>query len=86
MSQMLSCPLSGILLSSFVLQACEEEAEGESTPDPAPEYTPAGRALKQKMYVFFRAFLLLPAPKVFAFVATDREPYRRPHLACIFFK
>ncbi len=86
MSQMLSCSLSGILLSSFVLQACEEEPEGESTPDPAPEYTPAGRALKQKMYVLFRAFLLLPAPKVFAFVATDREPCRRRHLAYMFFK
>ncbi|CAK9230345.1 unnamed protein product [Sphagnum troendelagicum] len=40
-----------ILLKSIEtsVEACEEEAEGESTPDPAPEYTPAGRALKQKM-------------------------------------
>ncbi len=85
MSQMLSCSLSGILLSLFDLQACEEEPEGESTPDPAPEYTPAGRALKQKMYVLFKAFLLLPAPKVFAFVATDREPCRRPHFSMYVF-
>jgi hypothetical protein len=82
---MLSCSLSGILLSLFDLQACEEEPEGESTPDPAPEYTPAGRALKQKMYVLFKAFLLLPAPKVFAFVATDREPCRRPHFSMYVF-
>jgi hypothetical protein len=81
---MLSCSLSGILLSSFFLQACEEEPEGESTPDPAPEYTPAGRALKQKMYVLFRAFLLLPAPKVFAFVATDRAMQKTPFRMYVF--